>query len=95
MVKKSSARIQWPWFIVLFCLAAIANTYLPAWHPGYSILRHLGMIGLAMTLYLIGTGLSIQTIRSVGPRPLLQGLLLWLAVAAGSLQLIRCGWVHL
>jgi uncharacterized integral membrane protein (TIGR00698 family) len=25
-VKKSNARIQWPWFILFFCLAAVANT---------------------------------------------------------------------
>lgn len=95
MLKKSSARVHWPWFIVWFCLAAIANTYMQALHPVYAILRHLGIIGLTMTLYLIGTGLSIKTIRAVGPRPLLQGLLLWIVVAAGSLALIRCGWVHL
>ena len=26
-VKKSKARIHWPWFILFFCLAAVANTY--------------------------------------------------------------------
>ena len=27
-VKGSKTRIQWPWFILFFCLAAVANTYL-------------------------------------------------------------------
>ena len=53
------------------------------------------MIGLTATLYLIGTGLSVATLRRVGPRPLLQGVLLWIVVASGSLALIRAGWIHL
>ena len=28
MAKKSKARIHWPWFILFFCLAAVANTYI-------------------------------------------------------------------
>lgn len=95
MARKSKARIQWPWFIVLFCLAAIGNTYVHAFQPAYPILKHLGIIGLTATLYLIGTGLSMKTLREVGVRPLLQGVLLWIVVAVGSLSLIRCGWIHL
>jgi uncharacterized integral membrane protein (TIGR00698 family) len=95
VVKKSRARIHWPWFILLFCLAAVANTYLPAFQTAYPVLKHLGVIGLTVTLFLIGTGLSMKTIREVGTRPLLQGILLWIIVAVGSLSLIRAGWVHL
>ncbi len=94
-IKKSKARIQWPWFILFFCFAAIANTYLHVLHPAYPVLKQLGVVGLTITLYLIGTGLSMKTIRQVGHRPLLQGMLLWIAVAAGSLALIRAGFIHL
>jgi uncharacterized integral membrane protein (TIGR00698 family) len=92
---KSKARVQWPWFILLFCMAAVANTYFSAFGPGYRVFRHLGTIGLTVTLYLIGTGLSMKTLRQVGARPLLQGVLLWVFVAVGSLALIRGGWIHL
>ena len=95
LVKRSRARIHWPWFILLFCLAAVSNTYMHAFDPVYPLLKHLGIIGLTVTLYLIGTGLSLRTVRTVGPRPLLQGLFLWIAVAAGSLALIHAGWIHL
>jgi uncharacterized integral membrane protein (TIGR00698 family) len=95
LVRKSSARIQWPWFIGLFCLAAVANTYVHVFQPGYPMLKHLGVIGLTVTLYLIGTGLSKRTLTEVGVRPLLQGIILWVIVATGSLVLIRGGWVHL
>ena len=95
LASKSKARIQWPWFILFFCLAAVANTYVPFFHPTYPVLKHLGIIGLTVTLYLIGTGLSRKTLQQVGVRPLLQGITLWIIVAVGSLALIRSGWIHL
>lgn len=95
VVKKSKARIHWPWFILFFCFAAVANTYFHALQPAYPVLKQLGVLGLTVTLYLIGTGLSMKTIRQVGHRPLLQGILLWIVVAAGSLTVIRLGYVHL
>jgi uncharacterized integral membrane protein (TIGR00698 family) len=95
MTKKSKAQIRWPWFILFFCLAAVANTYLHAFQPVYPTLKHLGIIGLTVTLFLIGTGLSMKTLKEVGVRPLVQGILLWIVVAVGSLQLIRGGWIHL
>lgn len=94
IARKSRARIQWPWFILFFCLAAVANSYLPLFQPVYPQLKHLGTIGLTVTLYLIGTGLSMKVLRQVGIKPLLQGILLWIAVGAGSLALILCGWIH-
>jgi uncharacterized integral membrane protein (TIGR00698 family) len=95
MANKSKARVQWPWFILFFCLAAVLNTYVHIFQSAYSVLKHLGGIGLTVTLYLIGTGLSMKTLREVGLRPFLQGILLWILVAVGSLALIRGGWVHL
>ena len=79
MANKSKACIQWPWFILFFCLAAVANTYVHILQALYPSLKHLGVIGLTVTLFLIGTGLSKKTLQEVGARPLLQGILLWIA----------------
>ena len=95
VTRKSKAQIRWPWFILFFCLAAVANTYVRAFQPVYSTLKHLGIVGLTVTLFLIGTGLSMNTLKQVGARPLVQGILLWVVVAAGSLELILSGWIHL
>jgi len=95
MVQKSNAKIQWPWFILFFCLASIANTYIGMFRPAYPVLRHFGILGLTVTLFLIGTGISKKTLREVGVRPLVQGIALWVVVATGSLALIRMGWVSL
>ena len=90
---KSKARIQWPWFILLFCLAALLNSVLPSFNPTFGVLNHLGKIGLTVTLFLIGTGLNRETLKRVGARPLLQGLALWIVVAAGTLALILSNWI--
>lgn len=94
ILLKSKSRIQWPWFILLFCLAAFLNTLLPVFSPVFSNLSHLGRIGLTVTLFLIGTGLNKQTLLSVGVRPLVQGVTLWAIVAASTLALILSGLVR-
>jgi uncharacterized integral membrane protein (TIGR00698 family) len=95
VVRGAKAKIQWPWFIGLFCLAAVCNTYLPAGAPAYGIAVKVAKIGLTVTLFLIGSGISVATIKRVGHRPLLQGIILWLLVLVGSLWLIRAGWIRL
>ena len=90
---KSKARIQWPWFILFFCLAALLNTTFPAFGPTFSILNSLGRIGLTVTLFLIGTGLSKETLKQVGVRPLVQGLVLWIIVGTSTLALILFHWI--
>ncbi|MBZ5572081.1 MAG: putative sulfate exporter family transporter [Acidobacteriia bacterium] len=93
--KGAKTKIQWPWFIAFFCLSAVCNTYLPAGMPAYGFLSKLAKIGLTATLYLIGSGISIATLKEVGHRPLLQGIALWLLVSVVSLWLIRVGWIAL
>jgi uncharacterized integral membrane protein (TIGR00698 family) len=95
VVRGAKAKIQWPWFIGLFCLAAVCNTYLPAGAHAYALTVKVAKIGLTATLFLIGSGISVATIKRVGHRPLLQGILLWLLVLVGSLWLIRVGWIAL
>jgi uncharacterized integral membrane protein (TIGR00698 family) len=95
VVRGAKAKIQWPWFIGLFCLAAVCNTYLPAGAHAYGIAVKVAKIGLTATLFLIGSGISVATIKRVGHRPLLQGVILWLLVLVGSLWLIRVGWIRL
>src|SRR5271156_4633969 len=88
-VKRSKSRIQLPWFILFFCLAAVINTYLPNLSRWTHAMWTLGRLGLTATLFLSGTGISGATLREVGWRPLLQAVLLWIVVGCGSLYLIR------
>jgi uncharacterized integral membrane protein (TIGR00698 family) len=94
-LKRSKSHIRWPWFILFFCFAAVANTYIPAFANFWHVLSNLGRLGLTATLYLIGTGISRATLRQVGVRPLLQGVILWILVGVTSLWLISAGWISL
>jgi uncharacterized integral membrane protein (TIGR00698 family) len=91
-IKHSRTRLQLPWFILLFCLAAVVNTYLPAAHLT-SLLFATGRIGLVATLFLIGSGISRNALISIGWRPLLMGVLLWLIVGSTSLYLIHANLI--
>jgi len=91
---KSKARIQWPWFILFFCIGALLNTLLPRFQPVFGALNHVGKLGLTVTLFLIGASLNRETLRKVGIRPLLQGLTLWVIVGASTLALILFNWIR-
>jgi uncharacterized integral membrane protein (TIGR00698 family) len=94
-VHRSKSKIQFPWFIVLFCFAAVINTYGPQDPHLSQMFFQLGRLGLTVTLFLIGTGISRATLKEVGWRPLAQGVLLWIMVAVTSLYFIRIGWIAL
>ncbi|MGB9416201.1 MAG: putative sulfate exporter family transporter [Acidobacteriaceae bacterium] len=92
-VSKSSTRIQWPWFILYFCLAAVANTYVHTLATVFDTFAKLGRCGLTVTLFLIGSGISKATLRKVGIRPMLQGVVLWMVIATLSLWAIHAGLI--
>ena len=94
-VRRSKSKVKIPWFIFLFCLAAIINTYGPQEPRLSQMFFQLGRTGLTVTLFLIGTGISRATLKEVGWRPLAQGVLLWILVGVTSLYFIRNGWIAL
>ena len=97
--QKNTGKIKIPYFIFYFILAILISTYLPVYLPfldnklGGETLFHwvflIGKKGLVVTLFLIGSGLSLNTIRQVGFRPILQGVLLWILIGSVSLFVIK------
>jgi len=86
--KEGKQKIKIPYFIGFFILAMLANTYLPFVAANSKILVAIAKAGLVLTLFFIGAGLSRKTLKSVGIKPLVQGVLLWIAIASGSLIVI-------
>lgn len=93
--SRDNPSVQFPWFILLFCLAATLNTYVHPVSQLSNAIFAMGRLGLTVTLFLIGTGISRATLKEVGWQPLLQGVLLWAAVGTASLYLIVIGWIAL
>jgi uncharacterized integral membrane protein (TIGR00698 family) len=97
--QKSTGKVKIPYFIFYFILAIMAATYLPAYFPSlnnklgentlFEYCYMFGRKGLVVTLFLIGSGLSLTTIKKVGWRPILQGVLLWILIGSVSLAVIR------
>jgi uncharacterized integral membrane protein (TIGR00698 family) len=86
--QKTRCSIQIPWFIGLFLLASILQTFVPAIAPIVPHIKYFASIGLTLTLFLIGAGLSRQTLKAVGWKSMLQGVLLWVFISSGSLLVI-------
>jgi uncharacterized integral membrane protein (TIGR00698 family) len=83
--KRKSAKVTIPWFILWFVVASVLRTYIAAPAEVWSTLTMLAKIGLTITLFLIGAGLSRKSIAAVGARPLILGVLLWIAISSVSL----------
>lgn len=87
--KSGKHKVSFPWFILFFVFAMIINTYVPG------IPKQLtGLISitshklLSMTLFLIGTSLSIKAIKATGSRPVLLGISLWIIISIVTLLVI-------
>lgn len=81
-------KIRIPYFIGLFILAMLFNTYVPATAIVAPHIVSIAKIGLTITLFLIGATLNVNTLKSVGVKPLLQGVFLWIFIATLSLVAI-------
>ncbi len=89
LFKGDGRKVSIPYFIGLFVLAMLANTFLPDITSVFnSQVVALSKIGLTITLFLIGTSLSPDRLRTVGFRPLVLGVMLWVVVSVGSLVAI-------
>lgn len=84
----SRQKISIPWFILFFIVAMVINTYISINSNILNIVSSLSHKALSVTLFLIGTGLSIATIREVGTRPIILGVSLWIAISVISLTAI-------
>ena len=90
--KSKGRRVSIPWFIFFFILAMVFNTYvLGTSATGIAIgngINDLARKMLTVTLFFIGASLSRDVLRTVGLRPLVQGVLLWVVISLGTLGYI-------
>lgn len=88
LFKTDKSKVQIPYFIALFIVAMLANTYLPFVTSIAPYLTAMAKSGLSLTLFLIGSGLSFKALKTVGIAPLAQGIALWIFISAVSLWVI-------
>jgi Predicted membrane protein len=85
--SERKTKVAIPWFIFLFLGATLVRTYAPSevLPSIFDSLVNLAKAGMTVTLFLIGASLSRKTLKKVGWRPLLQGVLLWVVISVVSL----------
>ena len=87
--RSDSKKVSIPWFILFFVAAIVVNTYLLDDVPQVGkVVSGIARKALTITMFFIGASLSKSTLKSVGIRPMIQGLLLWVIISVGSLLYI-------
>ncbi|WP_073290523.1 YeiH family protein [Chryseobacterium polytrichastri] len=86
--KSKGSKIKIPWFIGWFIFAILLNTYFPFFDNFSSVVTVAAKSGLNVTLFLIGSTLSLQTLKTIGLKPLAVALILWITISIGSLLYI-------
>lgn len=87
---EGKAKVSIPWFILLFVVAMVINTYTPDsmmsyMRPVYNAIVSIAKQALVAVLFAIGASLSIKVVREVGVKPLVQAVVLWIAIGVTSL----------
>ena len=84
--KSKDSKITIPWFILYFIIAILLNTFVLDSVPQVgTAVSGIARRFLTLTMFFIGASLSMDVLRAVGIRPLIQGLLLWIVISVGSL----------
>ena len=86
--RSRGKRITVPWFILLFVAAMAVNTYTGIPEQVTGAIVEVSRRVLCMTLFLIGCGLSLAVVRSVGIRPLILGVVLWAVISITTLAVV-------
>ena len=92
--ERGAGRITWPVFVALFVLAAALRTALPGLEEAFDMISAAARRGLVLVLFLIGSGLGMTMLRSLGWRPLAHATVLWLLVSSATLALVMSGLIR-
>jgi len=80
---------KFPLFILFFVLASLGVSFIDALAPLTNLAPTVAKKGMALSLFLIGAGVSKETFSEIKIAPLWQGIILWILVSLFSLWLIR------
>lgn len=83
------SNTPFPYFILGFIAASIVRTYTPAIADFAPNIKMVASVGLAVALFLIGTGITRKTLKAVGVRPLIQGVALWVFISVSSFFVVK------
>lgn len=90
--KSKGQKVSIPWFIFFFVLAMVFNTYVLSLSDTTreigSFINGLARKSLTITLFFIGASLSRDVLKTVGIKPMVQGIALWIVISLSTLAYI-------
>lgn len=87
--KNEGKKVKIPYFILFFVLAMVVNSYLLTDVPQVgAVISGLARKGLTLTLFFIGASLTRTVLKSVGFRPMIHGVVLWIVISLSTLLYI-------
>lgn len=87
--RDKTGKISIPWFIFIFVLAMVVNTYVALPAAFVETMVWIARRGMVVTLFMIGASLSLKMIKSVGVKPLLLAVALWIVISVTSLIVVE------
>jgi len=87
--RDKTGKISIPWFIFIFVLAMVVNTYVALPAAFVDTMVWIARRGMVVTLFMIGASLSLKMIKSVGVKPLLLAVALWIVISVTSLIVVE------
>ncbi len=85
LFRNESKKITIPYFILFYCAAIAISDLMPQFDTVYQTIFNLAKRALVVCLFLIGCGISVEKLKSAGPKPLLFGVTLWILISTTSL----------
>lgn len=97
--NNSEQKVKRPWFILGFILSSCLFSFLTSNYPNLVFVRDgvewIGKKGLVITLFFIGLNINLKSIKEMGFRPAILGVVLWVFVLSLSALAISKGWIAL
>lgn len=85
LFRSDSKKITIPYFILFYCAAIAFSDLLPQFEVVYQGIFDIAKRALVVCLFLIGCGISVEKLKSSGPKPLIFGVTLWALISTTSL----------
>lgn len=86
--NNTNKKVIIPWFIILFIISMTLNTYFNINNELKNIISIISHKLLSVTLFLIGSSLSVKAIKTIGLKPIILGIFLWIIISITSLFII-------
>lgn len=85
LFRSDSKKITIPYFILFYCAAIAFSDLVPQFEVVYQGIFDIAKRALVICLFLIGCGISVEKLKSSGPKPLMFGVSLWILISTTSL----------